>query len=95
LDKEFKDIFAWIYKDLKGIPPDVTQHWIELDTLIAPIHQARLNLNYVAIVKQDINKLFVASFIKPVEKATWLHPIVVMPEKMENSEVVWTSRNLM
>ncbi len=22
--KEFKDIFAWIYKDLKGIPVDIT-----------------------------------------------------------------------
>jgi hypothetical protein len=38
-----------------------------------------VNLNYAAIVKQDINKLLVASFIKPVEKATWLSPIVVVP----------------
>ncbi len=22
--KEFKDIFAWTYKDLKGIPPNIT-----------------------------------------------------------------------
>jgi hypothetical protein len=38
--KEFKDIFAWIYKDLKGIPPNVAQRRIELDTSIPPIHQA-------------------------------------------------------
>jgi len=38
--KEFKDIFAWIYKDLKGIPPNVGQRRIELDTSIPPIHQA-------------------------------------------------------
>jgi hypothetical protein len=37
--------------------------------------------NYVAIVKQDINKLFATSFIKPIEKATWLSPIVVVPKK--------------
>ncbi len=36
--KEFKDIFAQTYKDLKGIPPKVVQHWIELDTLIPPAH---------------------------------------------------------
>ncbi len=24
--KEFKDIFAWTYKDLKGIPPKIVQH---------------------------------------------------------------------
>jgi len=24
--KEFKDIFIWTYKYLKGIPPDIAQH---------------------------------------------------------------------
>ncbi len=67
--KEFKDIFAWTYKDLKGIPLNIAQHWIELDTLIPPIHQAwyRLNPNYAAIVKHDINKLLLTGFIKPIE----------------------------
>jgi hypothetical protein len=31
--KEFKDVFAWTYKYLKGIPLKLTQHIIELDTL--------------------------------------------------------------
>jgi hypothetical protein len=29
--KELKDVFAWTYKYLKGIPPELTQHRIELD----------------------------------------------------------------
>ncbi len=51
--KEFKDVFAWTYKDLKGIPFKLVQHIIELDTSIPPTHQARykLNPNYVATVK--------------------------------------------
>jgi hypothetical protein len=66
---------------LKGIPPDVAQHRIELDTSISPIHQAkyRLNPNYIAIVKQDIDKLPITSFCKLVEEAIWLSPIVVVP----------------
>jgi hypothetical protein len=28
--KEFKDVFTWIYKDLKRIPPKLTQHKIKL-----------------------------------------------------------------
>jgi hypothetical protein len=36
--KEFKDIFAWTYKDLKGIPPKLAQHRIELDIIIPPAH---------------------------------------------------------
>jgi hypothetical protein len=40
-----------------------------------------LNPNYVAIVKEDKNKLLVADFIKPIEEATWLSQIVVVPKK--------------
>ncbi len=81
--REFKYVFAWTYKDLKGIPPKITQHRIELEPIVPLVHQTRyrLNINYVAIVKQDIDKLLIASFIKPVEEATWLSSIVVIPKK--------------
>jgi hypothetical protein len=54
-----------------------------LDTLIPPAHQAKyqLNPNCVSISKQDIEKLLVVGFIKPIEEATWLSPIVVVPKK--------------
>jgi hypothetical protein len=29
--KEFKNVFTWTYKDLKGISPKLIQHRIELD----------------------------------------------------------------
>jgi hypothetical protein len=81
--KEFKDVFSWTYKDLKGIPPKLAQHKIELNITLLPTHEAkyRLNPNYVITVKQDINKLLVARFIESIEKATWLSPIVVVPKK--------------
>jgi hypothetical protein len=40
-----------------------------------------LNPNYAAIVKQNINKLLVACFIKLIEEATWLSLIVLVPKK--------------
>jgi hypothetical protein len=51
--KEFKDVFAWTYNDLKGIPLEVAQHIIELDITIPLAHQAmyKLNPNYVIVVK--------------------------------------------
>ncbi len=51
--KEFKDVSAWTYKDLKDIPLELVQHRIEWDTLIPLAHQARyiLNPNYVVIIK--------------------------------------------
>jgi hypothetical protein len=36
--KEFKDVFAWTYKTLKGIPPELAQHKIELDTIMPLAH---------------------------------------------------------
>jgi hypothetical protein len=63
--KEFKDVFAWTYKNLKGIPLGLAQHKIEFDTNISSAHRAkyRLNPNYVITVKQDIDKLLAVGFI--------------------------------
>jgi hypothetical protein len=36
--KEFKDVFAWTYKDLKGISPKLAQHIIELNIIIPLAH---------------------------------------------------------
>jgi hypothetical protein len=40
-----------------------------------------LNPSYATIIKQDIDKLLAIGFIKHVEEATWLSPIVIMPKK--------------
>jgi hypothetical protein len=50
---EFKDLFAWTYKDLKGIPLELTQHKIELSTIIPLVHQAKyyIDPNYVFVIK--------------------------------------------
>lgn len=29
--KKFKDVFAWTYKNLKGIPREITKYRIKLD----------------------------------------------------------------
>jgi hypothetical protein len=34
--KEFKDVFAWTYKDIKRIAPALAQQKIELYTTIPP-----------------------------------------------------------
>ncbi len=87
--KEFIDIFAWTYKYLKGIPPKKAQHRIEPYMLTSPLHQEmyQLNINYVTIVKQNIIKLIVVGFIKLIEEATWLSPIVVMLKKYGKQKI--------
>jgi hypothetical protein len=40
-----------------------------------------MNPNYVPIVKHDLDRFLNASFIVPMEEASWLLLIVVVPKK--------------
>ncbi len=40
-----------------------------------------MNLNYVVVMKQDLDKLLTMGFIIPMEEATWFSPIVVVSKK--------------
>ncbi len=42
---EYRDIFAWFYKDLKGIPPEIAQHTIPLIPGTKPVRQKNRRLN--------------------------------------------------
>jgi hypothetical protein len=82
-----------LYKDI-SIPPHITQHHIKFDTTIALIHQ-KWYLNYVAVVKQDMEKPLSVGFIALVEETSWLLPIVIVPKKTVNSRSVWIFDNSM
>lgn len=59
LHKEYKSVFAWSYKDMKGIDPTFYQHRIDLRKDAKPIQQQRyrMNPNYAKKVKEEIDKL--------------------------------------
>jgi hypothetical protein len=40
-----------------------------------------MNLNYIVIVKQNLDKLLVVEFIVPIEKSSWLSLIVIVSKK--------------
>jgi len=81
--KKCKNVFAWMYKDLRGIPLHLAHHQIVLNTNLLTSHQTwyQVNPNYVAVIKQDLDKLLTAKFIVPMEEVTWLSPIVVVLKK--------------
>jgi hypothetical protein len=54
-----------------------------------------MNPNYAPIFKHDLDKLLNVDFIVPMEEASWLSPIVVVPKKMVNSKSAWISSNSM
>ena len=81
--KEYKDVFAWSHEDMQGLDPKFYQHKINLSTDVKPMQQHcyRMNWNYAVRVKEEIDKLLKAGFIRLVKQATWLSPIVVVPKK--------------
>ncbi len=56
---EFKYVFTWSYKKLKGLPRSICKHKIEVITDACPIKQQpyQMNLNYVQRVGENLNKL--------------------------------------
>ena len=75
---EYKDVFAWSYDDMKGLDPKFYQHQINLATDAKPVQQRRyrMNPNYTAKVKAEIDKLLRVGFIRLDKRATWLSLIV-------------------
>jgi hypothetical protein len=80
--------FAWSYKDLKGVPPEVCEHHINLEENAKPVRQRqrRLNPKYSLLVKEEIEKLLEIGFIYPVPYSKWVSPIVIVPKKMAKLE---------
>ena len=53
-----------------------------------------MNPNYAACVKEEIDKLLNIGFIRPVKRATWLSPIVIVPKKNGKIRVCMDYRKL-
>ena len=81
--KEYKDIFAWTYKDLKGVDPAICQHTIPMKEDAKPRKQRpyTYNENFAKKIKEEIDKLLEAEFIYEIEHTEWVSPIVVVPKK--------------
>lgn len=83
---EYKDVFAWTYKDLKGVPPELCVHRIPLMEGARPVRKRpyRMNKNYAAKVQEEIEKMLDAGIIFRVQTSEWVSPIVISLKKEGN-----------
>ncbi|MCO5554772.1 hypothetical protein L7F22_008306 [Adiantum nelumboides] len=87
--KQYKDVFAWSYKNLKGVDPSVCQHTIPLKSDAKPSRQRPYTYNetFARKIKEEIDKLKEAEFTYEIEHTDWVSPIVVVPKKNKKLRV--------
>ena len=81
--RDYMDVFAWTYKDLKGVDPTICQHTIPMKLEAKPIklRPYAYNETFANKIKVELDKLIEANFIYEIEHTEWMSPIVVVPKK--------------
>ncbi|CAN6701118.1 unnamed protein product [Malus baccata var. baccata] len=76
--QEFKDCFAWHYTEMPGLDPALVEHRMPINEGYKPVKQAprRMSKEIEEKVKEEIERLVKAGFIKPAKYVEWLAKIV-------------------
>ena len=83
LVKEFRDVFAFTYDELKAYQDYVFQHTIPLRPDSKPFRQKlrRINPKLAHMVQQELQKMLAASIIAPTRHSSWCSNLVVVRKK--------------
>ena len=75
-------MFAWSYKNLKGVEPSFCKHTIPMREDAKPRKQRPYTCNdtFAKKIKEE-DKLLDADFFYEIEHIDWVSPIVVVPKK--------------
>jgi ribonuclease HI len=87
LMREFSDIFAWEYNDLKTYDTQVIEHKIPLKKEATPFKQKLRSINplLLPIMEKEIKKLLNAQIIIPLRYSEWVANLV--PVRKKNGEI--------
>ena len=81
--KEYQDVFAIDYKDLKVLVEEMGEMEIDLLLEVTPIKKRpyKLSHKYKEIVKIEIDNMLTTGIIYHVIQSEWASPMVVQPRK--------------
>ena len=96
LFKEFMDVFAWTYEDLKTYDMKTIQHVIPLKEYSKPFHQKLQNMHpsLETLVKKELNKLLAAKVIFSVRHTTWVENLGPIRKKSGDIKICIGFRNM-
>lgn len=78
--KEFTDYFAWDYHEMPGLEREKVEYQLTLKKVFKPFKQPprRMTPKVVLKVKEEVERLLKAGFIRPIRYAEWLSNIIPM-----------------
>ena len=87
LFKEFKDVFAWTYEDLKTYDTEIIQHVMPLKEDAKPFQQKlrKMHPSLEPLVEKELTKLLADKIIFPVRHTTWVANLV--PVRKNSGEI--------
>ena len=76
-------MFTWLYEDMPGIDPNITQHRIPTLPEVKPVKQKLrcIKPEWMLKIKEEVVKQLKVGFIKAVELTDWVANIVSVSEK--------------
>eukprot|EP00253_Pinus_taeda_P029729 PITA_29729 len=96
LFKEFQDVFAWSYEDLKSYDTSIIQHTIPLKPNQKPFKQKlrRINPMLLPSIEKEVQKMFKADIIAPIRFSEWISNLVPTRKKTGEIRLCVDLRNL-
>jgi len=86
--KEYVDFFAWEYSEMPGLSRDLVEQWLPIKAGFKPNKQPAMLFNPIIYdrIKEEINHLLYAGFIRFCCYAEWISNIVPV-EKKDSSKI--------
>ncbi|KAA0054065.1 hypothetical protein E6C27_scaffold318G001370 [Cucumis melo var. makuwa] len=94
--KEYRGVFAWSYKEMHGLDPKVVVYLLAIKPEHQPVKQVqrRFRPELISQIKEEVNKLIKAEFIREVKYPTWVANIVPVRKKNGQLRVCVDFRDL-
>ena len=96
LFREYLDVFAWSYKDMPGLDPEIAAHKIPLYPDAKPKKQKlrRMRPDMSLKIKEEVVKMWEAGFLEVSVHPEWVANIVPVPKKNGKVRVCVDYRDL-
>jgi ribonuclease HI len=94
--REFADVFAWTYEDLKTYETSIIEHKIPLKEEARPFRQKlrQINPTLLPVMEREVKKLLDAQIIVPLRYSSWVANLVPVRKKSGEIRLCVDFRNL-